>query len=206
MSQVTWTAVVELVALMEIAALPSSPSGRRTSTTRVTLWPASSCPDDRLIVRPGDDAPAVQLTGPPLAVSTIWPVESVPRSRCPWLTSSWPDAGGLAAADGGTAAAREAGETGEAALPDGGCTAGLGSSATPMARCGVRAGMMTEGAAVAVARVSCPGPSSGGASLADTGRDSALRRRAPLRGAAGFETGCIGWPTPAWAGTAAAAG
>ncbi len=141
-SQLTWTAGAES---KEIVALPPAPSWRRTCTTTVTLWPALSWPDDWLIVRSGDDLMAVQLTGPPLAVSTIWPADAVPRSRLPGLTLSWPAADGLADADGGAAATLLPGEPG---------TAGPGSSATPMARCGARAGVMTEGVAVTVARVS----------------------------------------------------
>lgn len=110
-SQLTWTADAEL---MEIVALPPAPSWRHTCTATVTLWPALSWPDDWLIVRSGDDAMAVQLTGPPLAVSTIWLADAVPRSRVPGLTSSWPAADGLGDADRGAAGAGLPGEPGTA--------------------------------------------------------------------------------------------
>ena len=74
-AQLTCTGTVEEAeaAPMVIVPLPAAPPCRRTLTTSVTLWPALSWPDAWLSVRFADEILAVQLTGPPLAVSTTWP-------------------------------------------------------------------------------------------------------------------------------------
>jgi hypothetical protein len=63
---------------MEMSALPAA-GPRVTVTSSVTLCPAWSDPESLLRLTCALGALADQATGPPTAVSVIWPVEPVPR-------------------------------------------------------------------------------------------------------------------------------
>jgi len=65
-------------------------------TSSVTLRPAWSVPSSLLSPSCADDVLADQLTGPPTAVSTIWPVLPVPMATRPGDTARVPAGAGRA--------------------------------------------------------------------------------------------------------------
>jgi hypothetical protein len=69
-----------------IVAWPAASCERLTVTMMTVCWPAGMVPPVPLSVTSVDVVVADQVTGPPLAVRVISPVEPVPRGRSPGET------------------------------------------------------------------------------------------------------------------------